>query len=168
MKRALSDEIVYAVLRRHEIIKPSLAERVELALDSIRPMLASHGGDVELVKVAPPQIEVRFVGACDGCPASALTFHAGVKKAVEEACPEITDDPSGEGRRRRQRNGVNFVSPFALQRGRQLARRRHARGDSRRRRAIASARRREGAPVAAGQDRDLLPERLRPSRLSDP
>ena len=51
MKRSLSDEIVYAVLRKHEIIKASLAERVELALASIRPMLASHGGDVELITV---------------------------------------------------------------------------------------------------------------------
>jgi nitrite reductase/ring-hydroxylating ferredoxin subunit/Fe-S cluster biogenesis protein NfuA len=114
MKRALSDEIVYAVLRRHEIIKASLAERVELALASIRPMLASHGGDVELVKVAPPQIEVRFVGACDGCPASALTFHEGVKKAVEEACPEITDVLQVRGTGAGNGTGVNFVSPFAL------------------------------------------------------
>ena len=41
--------------------------------------------------------ELDFTGgdpvtlACDGCPASALTFHAGVKKAVEDACPEITE-----------------------------------------------------------------------------
>jgi nitrite reductase/ring-hydroxylating ferredoxin subunit/Fe-S cluster biogenesis protein NfuA len=114
MKRSLSDEIVYAVLRKHEIIKASLAERVELALASIRPMLASHGGDVELVKVAPPQIEVRFVGACDGCPASALTFHEGVKKAVELACPEITDVLQVRGSGAGNGTGVNFVSPFAL------------------------------------------------------
>jgi Fe-S cluster biogenesis protein NfuA/nitrite reductase/ring-hydroxylating ferredoxin subunit len=114
MKRAISDEIVYAVLRRHAIIKASLAERVELALASIRPMLASHGGDVELVKVAPPQIEVRFVGACDGCPASAMTFHAGVKKAVEESCPEITDVLQVKGSGAGCESGVNFVSPFAL------------------------------------------------------
>ena len=91
MKSAVNDEVVYAVLRRHGIIKPSLTERVEAALESIRPMLASHGGDVELVSIAPPAIEVRFTGACDGCPASQLTFHAGVKKAVEDACPEITE-----------------------------------------------------------------------------
>ena len=91
MRRAAGDEMVYAVLRRHNILKPSIAERVENALAGVRPMLASHGGDVELVKVAPPAIEVRFTGACDGCAASALTFHAGVKKAVEEACPDITE-----------------------------------------------------------------------------
>jgi nitrite reductase/ring-hydroxylating ferredoxin subunit/Fe-S cluster biogenesis protein NfuA len=113
MKGAIGDEIVYAVLRRHGIIKASLAERVELALASVRPMLASHGGDVELVTVAPPKIEVRFLGACNGCPASALTFHAGVKKAVEDACAEITEVVQVKGIGGGD-SGVNFVSPFAL------------------------------------------------------
>ncbi|MGQ0671577.1 MAG: NifU family protein [Hyphomicrobium sp.] len=117
MKDAAADEVVYAVLRRHAIIKPSLSERVEAALESVRPMLASHGGDVELITVDPPAVSLRFTGSCDGCPASQMTFHAGVKKAIEDACPEITDivqvkglssgsSGSGEGH-------VNFVSPFA-------------------------------------------------------
>jgi len=116
MKSAAADEVVYAVLRRHGIVKPSLTERVEAALESIRPMLASHGGDVELVSVVPPSIEVRFTGSCDGCPASQLTFHAGVKKAVEEACPEITEILQVKGTAVTGTNGesVRFVSPFAL------------------------------------------------------
>jgi len=114
MKSAAADEVVYAVLRRHNIIKASLSERVEAALEGIRPMLASHGGDVELVSVNPPAIEVRFTGSCDGCPASQLTFHAGVKKAVEDACPEITEilqvksSATGNGSQI-----VRFTSPFA-------------------------------------------------------
>ena len=77
-------------------------------------MLASHGGDVELVKIAPPAIEVRFLGACDGCAASMLTFHAGVKKAVMDACPEITDvvQVKGSGSIAGGET-VRFVSPFA-------------------------------------------------------
>lgn len=115
MKAAVADEVVYAVLRRHGIVKPSLTERVDAALASIRPMLASHGGDVELVAIVPPAIQVRFLGACDGCPASALTFHAGVKKAVEEACPEITDIVQVKGMNGGPaEDGIRFVSPFAL------------------------------------------------------
>lgn len=115
MKRAAADEVVYAVFRRHNLLKPSLNERVEAALESVRPMLASHGGDVELVRIVPPAIEVRFTGACDGCPASALTFHAGVKKAVQDACPEITEIHQVKG----LVNGSGgesprFVSPFAI------------------------------------------------------
>jgi nitrite reductase/ring-hydroxylating ferredoxin subunit/Fe-S cluster biogenesis protein NfuA len=114
MKSAISDEIVYAVLRRHDIVKPSLNERVENALNGVRPMLASHGGDVELIKVAPPAIEVRFTGSCDGCPASALTFHAGVKKAVQDACPEITEIRQVKGLGNGGGAGPRFISPFAL------------------------------------------------------
>jgi Fe-S cluster biogenesis protein NfuA/nitrite reductase/ring-hydroxylating ferredoxin subunit len=113
MRDAATDEVVYAVLRRHGILKPSVNERVEAALDGVRPMLASHGGDVELVKVAPPVVEVRFLGACDGCPASMLTFHAGVKKAVQAACPEITEILQIKGQRG-SGEGVRFVSPFAV------------------------------------------------------
>jgi nitrite reductase/ring-hydroxylating ferredoxin subunit/Fe-S cluster biogenesis protein NfuA len=112
MREAVGDEVVYAVLRRHNVLKPSIAERVETALGNIRPMLASHGGDVELIKVAPPAIEVRFTGSCDGCVASALTFHAGVKKAVEDACPEITSIVQVKGSA--AGGGVNFISPFAI------------------------------------------------------
>jgi nitrite reductase/ring-hydroxylating ferredoxin subunit/Fe-S cluster biogenesis protein NfuA len=114
MKTAATDEVIYAVLRRHDILKPSLTERVENALASIRPMLAAHGGDVELVQVKPPAIEVRFVGACDGCPASMLTFHAGVKKAVQDACPEITEVRQAKGLGGGASEAVKFVSPFAL------------------------------------------------------
>lgn len=91
LREAAGDEVVYAVLRHHGILKPSLFERVEAALDSARPVLAGHGGDVELVRVEPPAIAIRFMGACDNCPASRLTIDAAVKTAVQAACPEITD-----------------------------------------------------------------------------
>lgn len=116
MRRAASDEVVYAVLRHLELVKPSLHERVEQALASIRPMLASHGGDVELVAVKPPDaVQVRFLGACDGCPASTLTFIAGVKKAIEESCPEIKKIDQVKGLMNGgDKDGVKFVSPFAI------------------------------------------------------
>ncbi|MBV1703914.1 MAG: NifU family protein [Hyphomicrobiales bacterium] len=117
MREAASDEVVYAVLRRHGVLKPNLFERVEAALDAVRPTLASHGGDVELVSVAPPAVEVRFLGACDGCPASALTFYAGVKKAIAEAVPEITEIKQARGlggaKGAGANGGAHFVSPFA-------------------------------------------------------
>lgn len=116
MKDALGDEVVYAVMRRLGVVKASLTERVEAALDTVRPMLASHGGDVELVAIRPPAIEVRFIGACDSCPASALTFHSGVKKAVQDACPEITEvlQVKGLGGGACKDDALRFVSPFAI------------------------------------------------------
>lgn len=91
LKKAAADEVVYAVLRHHGLVKPSLSERVEAALDGVRPALAAHSGNVELVRLDPPRLEVRFTGACDSCPASALTFRELVQTAVQSACPEITD-----------------------------------------------------------------------------
>jgi len=91
LRSAAADEVVYAVLRRLGLLRPSLDERIENALDGVRPMLASHGGNVELVRIEPPRIEVRFLGACNGCASSGVTFHAGVQQAVLAACPEITE-----------------------------------------------------------------------------
>lgn len=117
LREAAADEVVYAVLRRHGILKASVQERVEAALEGIRPTLASHGGDVELVAVAPPAAEVRFLGACDGCPASMLTFYAGVKKAIQEAVPEITEVKQAKGLGGGTSETVHYTSPFAAQAG---------------------------------------------------
>ncbi|MCY4015685.1 MAG: NifU family protein [Gammaproteobacteria bacterium] len=114
LKTVVRDPLVYGVLRRHGLLKASLQERIEQALDSIRPMLASHGGDVDLVKVIPPDaVEVRFTGNCDGCPASAMTFVGGVKAAIEEHCPEIVEVRQSRGGAVENGGGVHFVSPFA-------------------------------------------------------
>jgi Fe-S cluster biogenesis protein NfuA len=91
LRAAAADEIVYAVLRHHGLIKPSLAERVEAALDSVRPILAGHDGDLELVRIEPPTVAIRFAGACRSCPASALTIDSAIKTALRASCPEITE-----------------------------------------------------------------------------
>lgn len=91
LKQAMGDEVVYAVFRHLSLVKASIQERLHTALESVRPYLHSHGGDVELVAFEPPdQVSIRLVGTCDGCPASSLTLSAGVKKAIREHCPEIT------------------------------------------------------------------------------
>lgn len=115
LKDAVRDEVVYAVLRHHELVKPSLQERVESALDGVRPMLALHGGDVRLVRVIPPSsIEVRFTGACESCPASVTTFTHGVKTALAAQCPEITDVRQVKGlSATAAQGGVTYISPFA-------------------------------------------------------
>jgi Fe-S cluster biogenesis protein NfuA/nitrite reductase/ring-hydroxylating ferredoxin subunit len=110
LKQAATDEVVHAVLRYHEVIRPSVNERVEAALAGIRPLLAAHGGDVELLDVDPPTVRVRLTGACDGCASSALTFQAGIRKAVREACPEITEILQITGAVARK--AVRFASPF--------------------------------------------------------
>jgi Fe-S cluster biogenesis protein NfuA len=114
LRAAVADEVIYAVMRQLGLLRPSLDERIAVALDGVRPMLASHGGDVELVRIAPPRVEVRFLGACQGCASSALTFHAGVQQAVYDACPEITEVVEVRGGASVPARGAGLVSPFAL------------------------------------------------------
>jgi len=91
-ERISKDPVVFAVLRHFQIVGPSLAERVEMALDTVRPALASHGGGVRLVAMEPPATAViSLTGACNGCPASAMTLSEGVEKAIREHVPEIIE-----------------------------------------------------------------------------
>lgn len=67
-----------------------LNEKVEKALDSIRPYLKADGGNVELVKVTPEGIvEVKLTGACSDCPMSQMTLRAGVERALIKEIPGI-------------------------------------------------------------------------------
>jgi len=70
----------------------TLKERVEAALDKIRPHLQADGGNVELVDVTEDGVvKVRLVGACGSCPMAGMTLAHGVTKAVKESVPEIKE-----------------------------------------------------------------------------
>lgn len=64
-------------------------ERVQAALDKIRPALQADGGDVEFVSVEGGVVKVRLVGACRGCPMSQLTLANGVERVLKEEIPEV-------------------------------------------------------------------------------
>jgi Fe-S cluster biogenesis protein NfuA len=67
-----------------------LKERVQQAIDLIRPALQADGGDVELVEVTEDGVaKVQLQGACRGCPMSQLTLANGVERVVKEQVPEI-------------------------------------------------------------------------------
>ena len=69
-----------------------MRERIETALNRIRPFLQADGGDVELVDVTPEGVvKVKLTGACVGCPMSQMTLKHGVEKAIREEVPEITE-----------------------------------------------------------------------------
>jgi Fe-S cluster biogenesis protein NfuA len=67
-----------------------LKEKVQEALDKIRPALNRDGGDVELVEVGEDGVvKVRLKGACGGCPMSQMTLKMGIEKVVKQAVPEV-------------------------------------------------------------------------------
>lgn len=67
-----------------------MRERVEEALEQIRPTLRADGGDVELVDVTDDGVvRVRLIGACGGCPMAALTLKEGIERLLKEEIPEV-------------------------------------------------------------------------------
>lgn len=68
---------------------PTLAARLEAALDEIRPAIRRDGGDVWLMRIAERVAYVQLIGACGGCPMSNATLKDGIERIVRERCPEI-------------------------------------------------------------------------------
>ncbi len=68
----------------------SLHDRVVEVLDLIRPGIQSDGGDIELVDVSDEGIvQVRFHGACVGCPSSIITLQVGIERQLKQRVPEV-------------------------------------------------------------------------------
>lgn len=70
---------------------PPLRERVQEVIDLIRPAVQADGGDIELVDVTREGVvQIRFHGACHGCPSSSMTLHMGIERSLQEKIPEVT------------------------------------------------------------------------------
>ena len=66
-------------------------ERVQGVINLIRPAVQADGGDIELVDVTPAGVvQIRFHGACHGCPSSTRTLQMGIERNLRERVPEIT------------------------------------------------------------------------------
>ncbi|GAX43777.1 Rieske [2Fe-2S] domain-containing protein [Tolypothrix sp. NIES-4075] len=119
LREAVNDEVVYGVLLYHELVKPpkpSLSQRVQAAIDEVRPSLKSHNGDVELVAIKLPNtVEVRFIGTCSHCPSSTLTLSQGIEQAIKKYCPEITKVIAVE-KKPIVHSANNLTSPFSQNR----------------------------------------------------
>ena len=70
--------------------KKKLLEKIELALDGIRPYLKADGGDINVVDITEDMtVKVKLLGACGNCNVSTLTLENGVEVAIKRAVPEI-------------------------------------------------------------------------------
>jgi len=69
-----------------------MKERIEKALDKIRPMLQADGGDVELVEVTPEGVvKLKLTGSCGCCPMSQMTLKMGVERILKQEVPEVKE-----------------------------------------------------------------------------
>jgi len=68
-----------------------MREKVEKALEEIRPMLQADGGDVELLDVNEGVVKVRLQGACAGCPSAGMTLKLGIEEMLKKKVPEVKE-----------------------------------------------------------------------------
>jgi len=59
--------------------------------ESIRPALASHGGDAFVMKVEAGKVYVELQGGCRGCPGARMTMKSGIEKLLKEQLPEVEE-----------------------------------------------------------------------------
>jgi Fe-S cluster biogenesis protein NfuA len=67
-----------------------IRDRVQDVINLIRPAVQADGGDIELVNVTDDgTVQIRFHGACHGCPSSNLTLQMGIERSVCEQVPQV-------------------------------------------------------------------------------
>ncbi|WP_084654006.1 NifU family protein [Nocardia altamirensis] len=87
--RLARDDLVASLLLVHGLHPHDVHTRVRTALDTVRPYLGSHGGDVALLGVADGVVRLELSGSCKTCPSSSVTLELAVEDAVRAAAPEI-------------------------------------------------------------------------------
>ena len=69
----------------------SVKEKVQGVINLIRPAVQADGGDIELVDVTSAGVvQIRFHGACHGCPSSTMTLQMGIERNLRDRVPEVT------------------------------------------------------------------------------
>ena len=69
-----------------------LVEKVEIALDEIRPFLQSDGGDIKLLGIEDgTTVKVQLQGACVGCSVNQMTLKSGVEMTIKKHAPQILE-----------------------------------------------------------------------------
>ncbi|MFI5605584.1 NifU family protein [Amycolatopsis sp. NPDC051903] len=108
LARLAGDDHVRGLLVLHDLHPVPTLERVNAALDEVRPYLGSHAGDVEIVEIdGAGVLRLQLQGTCDGCPSSTVTAKQAIERVVRDAAPELTDvvvagvvpEPTGPGGR---------------------------------------------------------------------
>jgi Fe-S cluster biogenesis protein NfuA/nitrite reductase/ring-hydroxylating ferredoxin subunit len=83
------DGLVATLLLIHDLHPVPLEQRVQDALDSVRPYMESHGGNVELLSLERGIARIHLRGSCSDCAVSSVTLELAIKQALEEAAPDL-------------------------------------------------------------------------------
>lgn len=78
-------------MANHVVVHADIKDKVERALEAIRPYLEIDGGDVKVLDISDDMVAtVELQGACGSCPMSTMTLRAGLEESIKRAVPEIT------------------------------------------------------------------------------
>jgi Fe-S cluster biogenesis protein NfuA len=84
------DDLVSNLLMLYGVHPVPLEDRIDRAIDSVRPSLNLHEGDVEVLSILGGVVTLRLKGSCNGCPSSALTLKHTIEEAIYTAAPDVT------------------------------------------------------------------------------
>jgi Fe-S cluster biogenesis protein NfuA len=87
--KLIGDGFVSSLLLIHDMHPLDLKTRLHLALEEVRPYIDGHGGNIEILSLENGIAKIKLSGNCKGCPSSENTLELGIKKAVEENCPDL-------------------------------------------------------------------------------
>jgi Fe-S cluster biogenesis protein NfuA/nitrite reductase/ring-hydroxylating ferredoxin subunit len=87
--RLAQDGVVASLMLIHGLYPVDLETRVREALQTVRPYMESHGGDVELLGIVDGVAQLRLEGSCSGCGASQSTMELAIERALQEAAPDL-------------------------------------------------------------------------------
>lgn len=90
MNRLGKDELAAGLLALYDLHPVDLETRVEGAIESVRPTLSLHEGDVELLNIENGVVALRLKGSCNGCPSSAETLRQTIEEAILTAAPDVS------------------------------------------------------------------------------
>jgi Fe-S cluster biogenesis protein NfuA len=68
-----------------------MREKVEAALEQVRPALLADGGDVQLIDVKDGVVKLKLTGACGGCPMATMTLKGGIERVLKEQVPGVKE-----------------------------------------------------------------------------
>ena len=89
LDRLTQDGAVSSLLLIHDLYPVELHERVLEALETVRPYMESHGGNVELVSLEDGVARLALQGSCNGCSASRATLEQAIEQALAEHAPDL-------------------------------------------------------------------------------
>lgn len=111
--RALDDPVVSNLFFLYDLALVDERARAEAALESVRPLARSHGGEIELVDVEEGVVSVRLHGACHGCPSSTATLRGGIERMLADKLPGFVRLEVVGGSQGREAAGRGRAAPSA-------------------------------------------------------